>query len=129
VSIANYVSWHANNTFLIISPLGWPVYDSNPQRPTLIHKKPCHVYGLCQTLRHCCCYFFVCRLFHFSFFFLFFVISLFNFPTFTFSYYTSACVSLSQFEICGRKWIGYVIILYLQPPTWSHFPCVFLFFN
>ena len=143
-----------------MSPSGRFIYDSNPLRPPLNYKKPCHVYRLCQKSRHCCCCCFICSVFQFSvfvffFFFFFFFISIFNFPTFTLSYYTlyiclcealskfeicgrkwigyviilyiCLCESLSKFEICGRKWIGYVIILNLQPSTWSHFLCVFYF--
>ena len=143
--IASYANWSAYNMFLIISHSSRPIYDQNLLRLTLNYKKPCHVYGLCQTLRHsCCCFFFICHFFQFYFvFFLFhsliFLIllvllyiclhdSLSKFEIcgrkwigYVIILYIYLCESLSKLEICGRKWIGYVIIFYLQPPTWSHF--------
>ena len=54
VSIADYAGWPACDTFLIVSVLGWPIYDPNPLRPNPNPKKPvsgsCRVRGLGRTL-------------------------------------------------------------------------------
>ena len=39
VSIAGYASWLTYDMVLIVSLLGWPVYDPNPLRPNPNQKK------------------------------------------------------------------------------------------
>ena len=50
LSIAGHVGWLTYDTFLIVSLLDQPVYDSNPLRPNPNSQKTCRVCELGHTL-------------------------------------------------------------------------------